>query len=102
MALKSGLKITEAQTPAWNKFAEALLAASKSMDAAMEAKHKQMMASGGGPTQPEKLENHVKMAFEHAASLQAIKTALDPLYASLSDEQKKIMDSQRIGPMGLM
>ena len=101
-ALKSQLKITEAQTPAWTKFADALLSASKSMDAAMEAKHKQMMASGAAPTQPEKLENHAKMASGHAAALQSIKAALDPLYVSLSEEQKKIMDSQRIGPMGLM
>lgn len=101
-ALKSELKITEAQTPAWNKFAGAVLAAAKSMDVAMEAKHKQMMASGAPPTQPEKLETHAKMASEHAAALQSVKAALDPLYASLSDEQKKIMDSQRIGPMGLM
>ena len=28
------------------------------------------------------------MAAAHGTSLQAIKTALDPLYASLSDEQK--------------
>ncbi|MBO0734771.1 MAG: Spy/CpxP family protein refolding chaperone [Methylocapsa sp.] len=101
-ALKSQLKITEAQSPAWNKFADALLSASKSMDTAMGAKHKQMMASGAAPTQPEKLENHAKMASEHAAALQSIKAALDPLYVSLSDEQKKIIDSQRIGPMGLM
>jgi hypothetical protein len=100
-ALKSELKITEAQTTAWNKFADALLTASKSMDAAMEAKHKQMQG-GTAPAQPEKLENHAKMASEHAATLQALKAALDPLYTSLSDEQKKIMDSQRIGPMGLM
>jgi hypothetical protein len=101
-ALKSELKITEGQTPAWNKFADALLAASKSMDAAMEEKRKQMEATGAAPTQPKKLESHAKMASGHAAALQAIKVALDPLYASLSDEQKKIMDSQRIGPMGLM
>lgn len=101
-ALKSELKITEAQAPAWNKFADALLSAAKSMDAAMEAKHKQMMASGASPTQPEKLEMHAKMASEHAAALQTIKAALDPLYASLSSEQKKIMDGQRIGPMGLL
>ena len=30
-ALKTELKFTEAQTPAWNKFADALVAASKSM-----------------------------------------------------------------------
>ena len=36
------------------------------------------------------------------ASLQAIKAALDPLYASFSDEQKKLADGLKIGPMGVM
>src|SRR3984893_8015593 len=42
-ALKADLKITEAQMPAWNKFADALLAAAKSMEESMEGMHKQMM-----------------------------------------------------------
>ncbi len=100
--LKADLKITEAQMPAWNKFADALLAAAKSMEELMEGMHKQMMQSGGTASLPEKLERHAKMAAGHLASLQAIKAALDPLYASFSDEQKKIADGLRIGSMGLM
>ena len=34
--------------------------------------------------------------------MQAIKAALDPLYASFSDEQKKLADGLKIGPMGVM
>ena len=88
-ALKADLKITEAQMPAWNKFADALLAAAKSMEESMEGMHNQMMQSGGAASLPQKLEHHAKMAAGHLASLQAIKAALDPLYASFSDEQKK-------------
>ena len=101
-ALRADLKITEAQMPAWKKYADALLAAAKSMEESMEGMHKQMMQSGGTANLPQKVEYHAKMAAGHLASLQAIKTALDPLYASLSDEQKKIADGLRIGPMGLM
>jgi hypothetical protein len=101
-ALKADLKITEAQMPAWNKFADALLAAAKSMEESMEGMHKQMMQSGGTASLPEKLEHHAKMAAGHLASLQAIKAALDPLYASFSDEQKKLADGLKIGPMGVM
>ena len=101
-ALKTELKITEAQTPAWNKFADVLLAAPKSMEELMEGMHKEMMQSGAAASLPEKLERHAKMAAGHLASLQAIKAALDPLYASLSDEQKKLADGLRVGPMGLM
>jgi hypothetical protein len=74
----------------------------KSTEESMEGMHKQMMQSGAAASLPEKLEHHAKMAAGHLASLQAIKAALEPLYASLSDEQKKIADGLRIGPMGLM
>jgi LTXXQ motif family protein len=88
--------------PAWNKFADALLAAVKSIEESMEGMHKQMMQSGAAASLPEKLEHHAKMAAGHLASLQAIKTALEPLYASFSDEQKKFADALKIGPMGVM
>jgi hypothetical protein len=100
-SLKTRLKITEAQTPAWNKFADALLAAAKSAEESIETMHMQTLhtvASG----LPEKLEFHAKMAGARAASLNAIEAALDPLYASFSDEQKKIADGLHIGSMGLM
>jgi hypothetical protein len=100
-SLKTELKITEAQTPAWNKFADALVAAAKSADESMESMHKQMMQSASASL-PEKLERHAKMAAAHAANLNAIKAALDPLYASFSDEQKKLADALHIGPMGPM
>jgi hypothetical protein len=100
-SLKTELKITEAQTAAWTKFSDALLASAKSMEESMDAMHKQMQ-SGVMPTLPEKLDHHAKMAAAHITNLQAIKTALDPLYASFSDEQKKLADGLKIGPMGLM
>jgi hypothetical protein len=100
-ALKVDFKITESKMPAWNKFADALLASAKSMEAPMDAIHKQMH-SGAAPTLPEKVEHHAKMAAAHLANLQAIKAALDPLYASFGDEQKKLTDGIKIGPKGVM
>ncbi len=100
-SLKTELKITESQMPAWTKFSDALLASAKSMEESMDMMHKRMQ-SGVMPTLPEKLDNHAKMAAEHLASLQAIKAALDPLYVSFSDEQKKLADGLKIGPMGVM
>jgi hypothetical protein len=101
-ALKTELKISEAQTPAWNKFADTLLASAKSMEEAMDTMHTKMMQSGAAVSLPEKLEHHAKMAAAHLTSLQEIKAALDPLYASFSDEQKKLADALKIGPMGVM
>jgi LTXXQ motif family protein len=101
-SLKTELKITEAQMPAWNKFADALLASGKSMEEAIDAMHKNMMQSGAALSLPERLEQHAKMAARYLANLQAIKAALDPLYASFSDEQKKLADRLKVGPMGVM
>jgi LTXXQ motif family protein len=125
-SLKGELKITEAQLPAWNKFADTVLTASKSMQAAMEGMQHEMMQHGstaaetGGQNYPDfgaikktagaeaaaaakglpaKLLHREEMLKQRLANLQAIKEALDPLYASFSDEQKKIADGLKLGPM---
>ena len=97
-SLKSELKITDAQTSAWNKFADALRAAGGSMD----DMYQQMMQSGPATTLPARLERRETMLSAHLGRVKTLKEALDPLYASLSAEQKKIADSMMIGPMGMM
>jgi hypothetical protein len=97
-SLKTELKITDAQTPQWNRFADALRDTAKSMN----GMHEQMMASGSPATLPEQLDRHEKMMSAHLASLGALKEALTPLYQSFSDEQKKTADGLMVGPMGMM
>ena len=97
-SLKSELKITDAQTSAWNKFADALRAAGGSMN----DMYQQMMQSGPATTLPARLERREAMLSAHQGRIKTLKEALDPLYASLSAEQKKIADSIMIGPMGMM
>lgn len=97
-SLKTELKITDAQIPAWNKFAEALRATAGSMNGMYE----QMTQSGPAATLPARLERRETMLSTHLNRVRALKEALDPLYASLSDEQKKIADGMMIGPMGMM
>lgn len=100
-ALKTELKITDAQMPAWNKFADAVLAAAKSMDESMQSMHKHM-ESGMTMSLPEQVSHRLQMMTSRVAAMQSIKDALDPLYATFSDEQKKIADKLKIGPMGVM
>lgn len=100
-ALKTELKITDEQMPAWNKFADAVLAAAKSMDESMQSMHKHM-ESGMTMSLPEQVSHRLQMMTSRVAAMQSIKDALDPLYASFSDEQKKIADKLKIGPMGVM
>ena len=97
-SLKTELKITDAQASTWNRFAEAMRAAAGSMN----EMYQQMMQSGPAATLPARLERREAMLSGHLGRVKALKEALDPLYASLSDEQKKIADSMMIGPMGMM
>jgi len=101
-ALKTELKITDAQNADWDKFAAALNAAAKSAQSSMDMMHNKMMKTKMHTDLPESLSTKVQMISDHLASLQAIKSALDPLYASFDDQQKKIADSLKIGPMGMM
>lgn len=61
-----------------------------------------MMQAKSATTLPERLEAQETMLSAHLASLKALKGALDPLYASFSDDQKKRADRLMIGPMGMM
>jgi hypothetical protein len=96
--LKTELKITDAQAPQWNRFADALRTAAKSMNGMFE----QMMQPGAAATLPTRLDRHEKMLSAHLNALRTVKDAVEPLYASLSDEQKALADGLMIGPMGMM
>ncbi|HTJ63191.1 MAG TPA: Spy/CpxP family protein refolding chaperone [Alphaproteobacteria bacterium] len=93
-ALKAELKITDVQAPLWSRFADVL----ENRGKAIRAMHAQMGAHAEA-TLPERLDHQEKMMSAHLDSLKSLKDALTPLYASLSDEQKKIMDQSMIGPM---
>jgi hypothetical protein len=97
-ALKTELKITEAQAPQWQRFADALRGAARTM----EAMQGQMMKADAPSPLSARLARQEEMLSAHLASVKALKAAFDPLFASFSDEQKKVADGIRIGPMGMM
>ena len=97
--LKTELKITDAQLPLWNAVADAIRANAKSMSEMMSGG---MMGSSQTARLPEKLALREKMITAHLEALRKFKAAVDPLYAALSDEQKKTADELLIGPMGMM
>jgi LTXXQ motif family protein len=96
--LKTELKITEAQTAQWTKFADAMRATAGQMN----GMHQQMMQGGLPDTLPDRLNLHEQMLSSHLEALKDMRAALDPLYASFSDEQKKLADDLMAGPMGMM
>ena len=86
--LKAELKIDESQTAPWNAFADALRANLM----AMKDMHQGMMQPGKPVTLLQGIEMHEKMMTSRLEMLRKVQAAVTPLYAILSDEQKKIAD----------
>ena len=97
--LNAELKITEAQLPLWNAVADAIRANAKGMTEMMSGG---MMGASQTTTLPDKLATREKMMTAHLDALHRFKAAVEPLYAALSDEQKKTADELLMGRMGMM
>jgi len=106
--LKTELKITPAQEPQWSTFADTV----RSIARSMKDMHEQMMQGGGrggmmrggaqAASAPARLDHYERMLTTRLEVVRTIKAAFAPLYASLSDEQKKTADELMSGPMGVM
>ena len=97
--LKTELKITDAQQPLWNAVADAMRASAKDMAEMMTAMRATMQQSSGAL--PDKLAAREKAMTAHLDALRKLKAAVDPLYAALSDDQKKTADQLMFSPMGM-
>ncbi len=86
--MKAELKITDAQTPQWNAFADALRNSATTMRGAMMP---MMQASAAAPA-PDLMERRIAIMSSHLDAAKAMLAAFKPLYASLTDEQKKAAD----------
>jgi len=104
--LKTELSITDAQMLQWNAFADALRANARrlsEMKATMMQGGGTMMEQGNAPVSaPERLDRMEKMMTAMLEGLKETKAALAPLYAVLTEEQKKVADQLIHGPMGMM
>lgn len=101
--LKAELKITPEQEPQWTKFAEAVRATTKSASDGMRS----MMMGGGmmhgpAPTALDVMNRYEKTLTIRLDALRTVKAAFEPLYAALSDEQKKTANELLASPMGVM
>lgn len=89
--LRSALRITSAQEALWTSYAEVYRRNASSMGmASMGSSGRQTPASA--PV-PERLQRHETMMSMRLASLHDLRTALAPLYESLSAEQKMVADA---------
>ncbi|CAO3449590.1 Spy/CpxP family protein refolding chaperone [Azospirillum largimobile] len=96
--LKAELRITDAQASPWGTFADTLRANAK----AHQAMHEQMTKGGMPAAWPDRLTMQQKMLNMRLDAVKALETAARPLYAVLTDEQKKLADKLLTGAMGMM
>ncbi|WP_211101145.1 Spy/CpxP family protein refolding chaperone [Azospirillum oryzae] len=96
--LKAELKITDAQAPQWNAFADTLRSNAK----AHQAMHEQMTKGGMPSAWPDRLAAQQKVLSTRLDAMKALEAAAKPLYAVLTDEQKKTADLLFASPMGMM
>ena len=98
--VKAELKITEAQAPLWTTYAGAARDNANAMLARCTA-----MASQRGNASislPDRLDQNEQLMTAQLNALRALNAALKPLYAALTDSQKKSADRLFVSPMGTM
>ena len=98
--LRAEIKITDAQNAPWKTFADAVRAANKSMAGAMPMQARR--ANLPKSTWLDRMDQDEQAAATRLAAIKSVRAAAEPLYAALSDEQRKIADELMAGPMGPM
>ena len=95
--LKTELKITDAQLPLWNAFAQAM----RDDAGMMQAMPHPIIGMNKAATLPNKLATRETMLEAQLEAVRKLKAAADPLYMALDTDQKKTADEIMLGPMGV-
>ena len=98
--LEAELKITEAQEALWNSYATAARDNAGAMTAHCNATMTQRRATG--VSLPDRIDQHVRLMEAQLDAVRAMEEALKPLYAALSEVQKRTADQLFWSPMGMM
>lgn len=86
---RTELRITDAQMPQWNSFADAVRTQSERLrQVVMQA----MQSAGQPATAPQQIERRVALLSAHVEAMRAVGAAAGPLYAALSEEQRRTAD----------
>ena len=96
--MKAELAITDAQMPQWTALTNVMRANAQGMREGMA----KMMQVGMPSTAPARADAMVQMMSMHLDGMKSMANAGKPLYAVLTDAQKKIADDMMSGPMGRM
>ncbi len=94
--VKTALKITDAQQPQWNAYADAVRKNAKDIEQRMQSRRDQPRTGDRGRGQrPNALERLERLQSFHADAVTRINDLLaaeKPLYAALTPEQKRVAD----------
>ena len=86
---RAELRITDAQAPQWNAFADAVRARSDQLrQAVMQA----MQPAAQPATAPQQIERRIALLSAQLDAMRAVSAAAGPLYAVLSEEQRRTAD----------
>jgi hypothetical protein len=96
--LKAELGITDAQTAQWNTLADAMRANAK----IHRTMHEHMTKGGMPSSWSERLTFQQKTLSSRLDGLKALDAAYKPLYAVMTEDQKKLAEQLLSGPMGMM
>ncbi len=96
--IKADLEITEAQSPAWNGYADAV----RARRSKMEAMHADMMKARESGNALQRMDARIKALETNLDSMKSLKPATEALYAVLTDDQKKKADQLLGGRCGMM
>ena len=98
--LKAELKITPEQESMWNDYARAVRDNTKSIGERCATMTKQ--GEAGEQSLPGRLDAQEQFVAARLDALRAVSKSLKPLYAALSDEQKKLADQFIRSSTGMM
>ena len=90
--LKTALKVTDAQTQAWNAVADVLREQATRHDVEIAARRKALDEAAQPPDLPTILQDRQRMAVEESDDLSKLLIVLKPFYVMLSAEQKETAD----------
>jgi hypothetical protein len=96
--IKADLAITEAQTAAWDGYADAV----RARRSTTETKREEMMKAKEGGSALQRMDARIKAMEAKLDGLKVLKAPTEALYAVLSDEQKKKADELLGGRCGMM
>jgi hypothetical protein len=86
---RAELRITDPQVPQWTAFADAVRAQAERLRGATQ----QAVAGGTGPAPaPQQMERRIAFLTAQMEAMRAVSAAAAPLYATLSEEQRRTAD----------